>query len=99
MSPKEQPTMASVTCEIVFDDPDYKTVAVPARDRKEFLQVPAGFVRTQQGKHYLSVNFVQRDRARGDILVQLPVEADSGANRIWVSKDNYQEQEAGGVAV
>jgi hypothetical protein len=91
--------MASVLCEINIDDQDYKTVAVPARSRMEFLQVPTGFVRTEEGKHFLSVSFVQRDRSTGDVLVQLPFEADSGANRVWVSRTNYQEQEAGGVAV
>jgi hypothetical protein len=89
--------MASVPCEIIYDDGDFKTVAVSSTTRKEYLQVPAGFILDDGGQTRLAVTLVQFERGNSNVLVQLPVEADSGANRIWISKDNYQE--AGKVAV
>lgn len=69
------------------------TVAVPTiRGRNEYLTVPASFVRTIGRRHYLPIAFVQRDREK-NALVQLPCEADSGANRVWVAAENFQEAE------
>jgi len=86
--------MASMVCEII-NIPGApvaeKTVAVrTSSGRKEYLTVPTKFLREEGGQHYLPVALIQRDRNKG-ALVQLPAEADSGANRVWVPPETFQE--------
>jgi hypothetical protein len=38
----------------------------------------------RNGAYLLPVRLIGRDRRYNTALVQLPVEADSGANRVWV---------------
>jgi hypothetical protein len=49
-----------------------------------FLSIQRDFVRRRQGKTYLPIGVVYRDREKGVALIEFPVEADSGAHRIWV---------------
>jgi len=51
---------------------------------RTFLQVDRDFVTQRQGKHYLPVGLVYRDKGKGVALIEFPVEADSGAHRVWV---------------
>jgi hypothetical protein len=52
--------------------------------RSEFLPIDRGFLSTEGKRHYLPVSVIQIDQRNKAALVSLPVEADSGANRIWV---------------
>jgi hypothetical protein len=49
-----------------------------------FLHVDQAFLSRRQGRAYLPVGVVRRDRERGVALIELPHEADSGAHRLWV---------------
>lgn len=62
------------------------TSAVPTS-----LEVQRDFVTQRQGKHYLPVGLVYRDKDRGVALIEFPVEADSGAHRIWVPLSSLLE--------
>jgi hypothetical protein len=78
--------MALVRCEV---HPGVGTVAtsVAVRDTsnvRTFLEIQRDFVTQRQGEYYLPVGLVYRDRDKGVALIEFPVEADSGAHRIWV---------------
>jgi hypothetical protein len=49
-----------------------------------YLEVEKDFVAKREGKDYLPVGVVYRDKERGVALIEFPVEAASGAHRIWV---------------
>jgi hypothetical protein len=48
------------------------------------LEIQSDFVAHRNGKTYLPIGVVYRDKDKGVALVEFPVEADSGAHRIWV---------------
>ena len=78
--------MALVRCEV---KPGPGTVAdsVAVRDTDNvptFLEIQRDFVAHRQGKSYLPIGVVYRDKERVVALIEFPVEADSGAHRIWV---------------
>ncbi len=62
-------------------------VSVAVRDTENvptFLQIDSDFVTHRQGKSFLPIGVVYRDKEKGSALIEFPVEADSGAHRIWV---------------
>jgi len=44
------------------------------------------------GKHYLAVGIVQLDYKQKRALIELPHEADSGANRLWVPFSSFRQE-------
>lgn len=59
------------------------TVAVSdIRGSKQYLRVEREFLVEKSGVHYLPIGVVGHDGNRA--LIELPHEADSGANRLWV---------------
>jgi hypothetical protein len=67
------------------------------KGRKQFLHVTRNMVNHADGVDYLPIGFVDIDRRGRRVLIELPVEADSGANRIWVKFDALR-QETGALA-
>lgn len=55
----------------------------------QFLPIDRGVLSEVGGNHYLSVSVIYLDDSRDAALVGLPVEADSGAHRIWVKYDDF----------
>jgi hypothetical protein len=53
-------------------------------DRNHFLQIEKDFLSQDNGHSYLPVSLVQRDPQTGAVLIELPHEAETGVNRIWV---------------
>jgi hypothetical protein len=51
---------------------------------RTFLEIQRDFVTQRQGQGYLPIGVVGVDRDKGVTLIEFPVEADSGAHRIWV---------------
>jgi len=85
--------MALVLCE-VRPGVGKLDVSVSVRDTENvpsFLQVEGDFVAQQKGKTYLPIGVVYRDKEKGVALIEFPVEADSGAHRIWVPLASLQE--------
>ena len=58
----------------------------------EFLPVDRGLVVTEEGKTYLFVGLVHVNSEKKAALVSLPVEADSGAHRVWMKLESLREQ-------
>jgi hypothetical protein len=78
--------MAMVLCEF---RPGPGTIAGSAAVRdinnvRTFVSVQQDFVTRRQGKTYLPIGVVYKDKEKGVALIEFPVEADSGAHRIWV---------------
>jgi hypothetical protein len=66
-------------------DFDWEAV-VSVKDERgwdQYMSVSKGMVSRVGEKNYLSVGVVQIDYANGRVLVELPVEADSGVRRLW----------------
>ena len=73
----------------------YETAVVGVLDETEnrhFLRVAQGMVHRSNGKAYLPIGIVEVDRRKGRVLIQLPYEADSGANRLWVPLDRFRSE-------
>jgi hypothetical protein len=52
--------------------------------RREFLPIDKGLIEEKDGQTYLPVTVLHVDKAKKAAVVSLPLEADSGAHRIWV---------------
>jgi hypothetical protein len=62
-------------------------VSVAVRDttnQPTFLEMDRNMVTRQRGQTYIPVGEVYRDKEKGVALIEFPIEADSGAHRIWV---------------
>ena len=78
--------MALVLCE-VRRGPGTVSDSVAVRDTDNvpsFLEIQRDFVAHRNGKTYLPIGVVYRDKEKGVALIEFPVEAASGAHRIWV---------------
>ena len=78
--------MALVLCE-VRRGPGTVADSVAVRDTdnvQTFLEIQRDFVAHRHGKTYLPIGVVYRDKEKGVALIEFPVEANSGAHRIWV---------------
>jgi hypothetical protein len=61
-------------------------------NRPQFVQVTRGMINTRGEIAYLPVGIVEIDRRLRRALIELPTEADSGANRMWVSFDDLHHE-------
>jgi hypothetical protein len=78
--------MAQIICE-VSEGLRHSEATVRIRDysgRAEFLPTDREFLTQRGDTYFLPVGLIHLDRAQGLALIELPLEADSGANRIWV---------------
>jgi hypothetical protein len=57
----------------------------------QYLPIDRGVLSHRDGEMYLSVSLIHLDDSKGIALVGLPVEADSGAHRIWVNYTDLAE--------
>jgi hypothetical protein len=91
--------MAQVICEVSegLRKAEATVKLVTFDGRPEFLPVDRGLLSTRGGKHYLSVSVLHISYEKKAALIALPVEADSGAHRVWVHLDQV-EQAQGAVA-
>jgi hypothetical protein len=85
--------MAYVLCTI--NDglrPAEVTVSVCDNEKRpEFLRVHRDFVKNINDAWYLPIGIVFHDRDRELLLIELPHEADSGTNRLWVNAPSILE--------
>lgn len=78
--------MGLVRCE-VNRGPGTVSDSVAVRDvsnQATYLEIQRDFIAHREGKTYLPIGVVHRDKDKGVALIEFPVEADSGAHRIWV---------------
>jgi hypothetical protein len=66
-----------------------RTVAVAnIHGRKEFLRIEDSYLRREGEKIFLPVGFIYEHPASGSVLIELPLEADSGVRRMFVPRQN-----------
>ena len=52
-----------------------------------YLEIQRDFVAHRNGKTYLPIGVVYRDKEKGVALIEFPVESGQGTNRAWVRFD------------
>jgi hypothetical protein len=90
--------MSLLLCEITEGARKAEATAIvkDVTGRKEFLPIDRGLLSEEAGKHFLAVDLIYSDSQKKIALVGLPVEADSGAHRIWVKLSSiHQTSEIG----
>ena len=83
--------MAHIVCEQVSPGLRDSEVIAAVKDfhgRRHFIRVERDFLTTEKGRQYLPVGLVHVDRKTGAVLVELPHEAETGANRLWVRPED-----------
>lgn len=85
--------MALIRCEITAGPRSgFKSVGISgAHGQMEFIAIEDRFLVPRNDTSLLPVHIISEDRRNKQLLVQLPVEADSGANRVWIKKDQLVE--------
>jgi hypothetical protein len=87
--------LPEVQCEVTVGGllPGGVTARITDADgRRQFVQVTAGMINRWGGADYLPVGIVEIDRKTRRVLIELPAEADSGANRMWVKFDDLRKE-------
>lgn len=82
--------MPLLKCEVTEGPrPGYKAIGVASIEgRNEYFSIEERCLVRQGNEYLLPVWLIGRDPRYQTALVQLPVEADSGANRVWVKGDS-----------
>ena len=86
--------MAKVRCENVTDGFRASEALVSLRDyhgRRHFIRVEQDFLSEQNGCFYLPIGIVHIDPKTKAVLIELPHEAETGANRLWVPPEQLDE--------
>lgn len=61
------------------------------RGRRHFLRIERDFLSQQNGSYFLPIGVVHIDPRSNLVLVELPHEAETGANRLWVNQDQLDK--------
>jgi hypothetical protein len=80
--------MIKILCEEVspgLREADAILTFLDVHGRRHFLQIEKDLLILRNGNSYLPVGFVNRDARTGAFLIELPHEAETGVNRLWVS--------------
>jgi hypothetical protein len=88
--------MARVVCEVSegLRKSEATVKLVTFDGRPEFLPIDRGLLTTEGNQTYLSVGLIHVSQEKKAALIALPVEADSGAHRVWVKLESLKcEQE------
>lgn len=87
--------MAQVLCEVSegLRKAEATVRLITYDGRPEFLPVDRGLLSEQGGRYYLSVGLIHVSHEKGAALVALPIEADSGAHRVWVKLDHLKQEQ------
>jgi hypothetical protein len=71
-----------------------RTVAVAnVHGRREFLRIEGNYLRQEEGRTYLPIGFIYEHPESNSVLIELPLEADSGAQRMFVPKEHVLVRE------
>ena len=79
--------MAEVLCEHVGPGLRVTERSVAVRDvrgHREYIRVEEDFLTEVGERAYLPVGVVHIDKEKGMVLIEVPHEADTGGNRLWV---------------
>jgi hypothetical protein len=82
--------MAQVLCEVSKGlRPSEATVGVAdVHNNRQFLRIERDLLTEVEGEWFLTVGVVYDDPHQPWVLIELPHEADSGKNRLWVWREH-----------
>jgi hypothetical protein len=86
--------MAKIRCENVAQGLRASEAAASFLDfygRKHVIRVERDFLTEKQGASFLPVGIVHVDPKTKAVLVELPHEAETGVNRLWVNPEQLDE--------
>jgi hypothetical protein len=91
----EEKIMAQVICEVSegLRKSEATVKLITFEGRPEFLPVDRGLLSTEGNEHFLSVPIIHMNPEKRAALIALPVEADSGAHRVWVHLDRIRSHQ------
>jgi hypothetical protein len=73
----------------------WEDITVSVRDIDgwdQYIHVLPSLVNRENERTYLPVGIINVDRRNERVLVELPTEADSGVNRMWISFDSFRTE-------
>ena len=85
--------MTEVLCTRVsrgLRDADVIATLRDVHGRQHFFYVEKDFLTYENSHAYLPVAFIGRDPRTGFVLIELPHEAETGVNRLWVRGDDVR---------
>lgn len=86
--------MAKVRCDRVSDGLRPSEAVASMLDyhgRRHFIRVERDFLSQKNGDRYLPIGIVHIDPKTNAVLIELPHEAETGANRLWVRQEQLDE--------
>lgn len=84
--------LPEVKCEI-SEGLTESDITVGVRDmegRNQFIHVLPSMVNWEGETPYLPVGVIDVDRRNSRVLIELPIEADSGVNRMWMPVSSFR---------
>jgi hypothetical protein len=83
--------LPEVRCEVSdgFLDTDIKVCVEDVKGWRQFLHVTPTMVNYYEGQPFLPVGLIQVDHKDRRALIELPTEADSGVNRMWMPFESF----------
>jgi hypothetical protein len=83
--------LPEVRCEVSEGllDTDITVCVRDVNGWRQCLHVTPTMVNRYDSQPYLPVGLIEVDHKRRKALIELPTEADSGANRMWVSFESF----------
>ncbi len=84
--------LPEVRCKVSdgFTDRDITVSVTDERGREQFIHVLKSMVNKVSESFFLPVGVVNVDHRGGRVLIELPIEADSGANRMWIPFHSFR---------
>jgi hypothetical protein len=70
-------------------DTDITVLVKDVKGSRQFMHVTPTMVNYDDGKPYLPVGLIQVDHKARRALIELPTEADSGVNRLWMPFESF----------
>ncbi len=61
------------------------------RSRRHFIRVERDYLSVKNGDTYLPIAVVHVDPGTRAVLIELPHEAETGANRLWVTQEQLDQ--------
>ena len=89
--------MPEVLCEVSkgWRDTEITVCVQDVRGWRQFMQVTPTMVNDYDGQPYLPVGLIQVDHKARKALIELPTEADSGVNRMWLPFESFLREAVG----
>lgn len=86
--------MAKIRCEKVSEGLRQSEAVASFLDfhgRTHFIRVERDFLTHESGHEFLPIGIVHVDPKSKAVLIELPHEAETGANRLWVKAEQLDE--------